>query len=87
MKHVFFLKAGTPYGYGYTADEVGVVHETALTRKEGKPAKTVTIALGLKELLEKGVVREANAAEIADYKTVEAAEKKAATPPAPPPAA
>ncbi len=86
MKHVFFLKAGTPYGYGYTADEVGVVHETALTRKEGKPAKTVTIALGYKELVEKGIVRDANAAEIAAYKAAEAAEAAPATP-APPTAA
>lgn len=80
MKHVFFLKAGTPYGYGYAADEVGLVHEQPLIRKEGKPAKTVVVALDLKELLEKGVVREANATEVAAYKAAEAAEKAATAP-------
>lgn len=66
MKHVFFLKAGTPYGYGYTAGEIGQIHEKPVTTV--KAGKTVTIAWGFDDLvaLKSGaVVRELTKAEAA----------------------
>lgn len=36
MKKVLFLKAGTPYGYGYIAGEIGVVKaEDFADKKDG----------------------------------------------------
>lgn len=75
MKYVFFLKAGTPYGYGYMAGEIGQIHEKPVTAV--KSGKTVTIAWGFDDLvaLKTGaVVRELTKAEAA---SLEAAKPKA----------
>lgn len=64
MKQVYFLRAGTPYGYGYQAGEIGSVFEKTRTAKRG--GKTIKIALGFAELVglaSGAVVRELTKAE------------------------
>lgn len=78
MKQVFFLKPGTPYGYGYTAGEIGQVHEKPVTAV--KSGKTVTIAWGFDDLiaLKSGaVVRELTKAEAAAIKSAVSEGEKA----------
>lgn len=80
MKEVVFLKAGNPYGYGYSSGEVGLVYETDQKRdtgaknKDGKPIMQ-TIAQGFDWLQENSIVRTPTAA---DKKRAE--EKAAAVP-------
>ncbi len=71
MKKVMFLKAGTPYGYGYIAGEIGVVKaEDFADKKEGDKVKK-----GLESL---GVCRLATKDESDEYDAVVAAEKSKA---------
>lgn len=78
MKDVFFFKAGNPYGYGYSAGEVGKVYDTDQIRDTGRLDKkgnpiTEIVACGFKWLEQNNIVR---AATSADLKA--AAEKEAA---------
>lgn len=61
MVKVYFTKAGTPYGYGYTAGEFGLV------RKEDFEDRTYTDDKGKQHtkpgLLSRGIVRMATDAE------------------------
>lgn len=68
MKEVFFIKAGNPYGYGYSAGEAGLVYDQDQTRDTGRKNKDnkpifETIARGFNWLQENGIVRAATAAE------------------------
>ncbi len=85
MKEVFFIKAGTPYGYGYTAGEVGQVFDTDQTRevsgmttKDNKPV-IQTIARGFDWLETNGIVRMATPAD--KKKAADAAAAKEAAKP------
>lgn len=55
MVKVYFIKAGTPYGYGYTAGEFGLINDADLkdTKKPDGKGGEVTI----KGLASLGVVR------------------------------
>lgn len=69
MKQVYFLRPGTPYGYGYAAGEIGLVHTT--TQTAVRSGKTIKVAWGFDELvaLKSGaVVRELTKAEAAALK-------------------
>lgn len=74
MVKVYFIKAGTPYGYGYAAGEFGVVRKEdfedgVVKDKQGKEH--------LKQgLLSRGIVRPAGEAEF--QRGAEAQEEKAA---------
>jgi hypothetical protein len=70
MKKVFFLKAGTAYGYGYIAGETGLViaEDFADQKLEGKVIKK-----GLESL---GVCRLATKDEADVYDALVAAEKE-----------
>jgi len=68
MKDVVFLKAGNPYGYGYSAGEVGKVYDTDQTRDTGRKTKDdkpifETIARGFDWLQQNGIVRTATASD------------------------
>lgn len=61
MKKVLFIKAGTPHGYGYAADEFGLVSEEDFKDKPYKDEKgNDHVKKGLQSL---GVVRLATDAE------------------------
>lgn len=75
MKHVFFMKAGNPYGYGYSAGETGLVRPASETRISPKTQKVVVVTWGFDTLVQHGVVREASKAEVEAYAALVAAEK------------
>jgi len=77
MKHVVFLKAGNPYGYGYSAGEIGIVRPTSEVKTLPKSEKNVIVSWGYDKLSEAGIVRLATKSEVDTY------ENK----PTPPPAA
>lgn len=81
MKHVVFLKAGNPYGYGYAAGETGLVRPTSTTKLNQKTGNDIVLTWGYDRLADLGVVREANKKEVEAYESTASAEK-AATPPA-----
>lgn len=64
MVKVLFIKAGTPYGYGYTAGEFGLVREEDFKDKPYKDEKgNDHVKKGLQSL---GVVRQATDTEYAE---------------------
>lgn len=79
MKHVVFLKAGNPYGYGYAAGETGLVRPTSTTKPNQKTGKDVVLTWGYDRLADLGVVREANKKEVEAYESATNG-KQAATP-------
>lgn len=74
MKHVVFLKAGNPYGYGYSAGETGLVRPTSETKANTKTGKEVVVSWGFDLLSKNGIVREASKAEIEAYSAATKAE-------------
>lgn len=90
MKHVFFLKAGNPYGYGYAAGETGLARPTSQTKTNPKTGKDAIVSWGYDKLSDAGIVRLATKAEIEAYEAAvkaQAAKKTAraaASEPAPP---
>ena len=74
MVKVLFLKAGTPYGYGYTAGEFGVARPEDLKDKPVVVNGKDKVKQGLESL---GVVRKVSDAEYAAGTVAVEPEKKA----------
>lgn len=81
MVKVYFIKAGTPYGYGYAIGEFGLV------RKEDMDDRTYTDEKGKEHvkpgLLSRGIVRQATESEYQKAMGVEAEKVAARAPKAP----
>lgn len=90
MKHVVFLKAGNPYGYGYSAGETGLVRPASEIKTNPKTEKETVISWGYDKLSDAGIVRLATKAETEAYEAVVKAQadkkaaKTAASKPTPP---